>query len=365
MIPSDLVARLRLMTETTVRALAPVHEIPADLPEFSAGQRFSARIEAALPDGTFRALVAGRSLTLALPQPARPGESLDLVVTERRPQLIVARHAADALPRPDPGMAAAAPPATLSRAGQIIGSLLAGQSAGTAAGTPDALPTRIAPLLPFAPVPAAAAAALAPALQQAIGESGLFYEAHQAQWIAGRHPLEALLREPQARLAHAAPPGTAAAAAPDAPAPAEGTAPPAAATPGGSAAESAARLAPELQAVVQQQLDTAATQQVVWRGELWPGQTLHWEIAGDTPRGAAGEDDAAAPWTSRLRLVLPQLGEVTAELRLTPPGVGIALTAEPAQADLLRAAQDQLAGALDAAGVPLLALAVAGGRMVQ
>ena len=61
---------------------------------------------------------------------------------------------------------------------------------------------------PAADVAAARAAAAAPpvaalraALAQAVSESGLFYESHLAQWLAGQRPLAALLREPQARLA--------------------------------------------------------------------------------------------------------------------------------------------------------------------
>jgi len=43
-------------------------------------------------------------------------------------------------------------------------------------------------------------AALREALAQAVSESGLFYESHLAQWLAGQRPLAALMREPQARL---------------------------------------------------------------------------------------------------------------------------------------------------------------------
>ncbi|HIH2750658.1 flagellar hook-length control protein FliK [Burkholderia aenigmatica] len=46
-------------------------------------------------------------------------------------------------------------------------------------------------------------AALRAALAQAVSESGLFYESHLAQWLAGQRPLAALMREPQARLAAA------------------------------------------------------------------------------------------------------------------------------------------------------------------
>jgi Flagellar hook-length control protein FliK len=55
-----------------------------------------------------------------------------------------------------------------------------------------------------APVASAASlpvAALASALASTVAETGLFYESHLAQWLSGGYPAEALLKEPQARLA--------------------------------------------------------------------------------------------------------------------------------------------------------------------
>ena len=137
MIPADLAARLRLLTESIVNPVSPVREITGELPELTAGQRFTARIESALPDGTFRALVAGRSLALALPEAAAPGETLELVVTARTPRLILASRA-------DEAAAAPSAPSTFSRAAQLIGTLFSG---GERAPQP-ALIVGAAPLLP-------------------------------------------------------------------------------------------------------------------------------------------------------------------------------------------------------------------------
>lgn len=342
MIPSDLAARLRVLTESLVNPVAPVQEVPADLPELPIGQRFVARIENALPDGTFRALVAGRSLTLALPQQARAGDTLELVVTARTPRLIVAGNAEGA-------QQPSATPTTLSQAGRIISSVLAG---GERAAQAPVL-TRAAPLLPN---PAPQAARLAPVLQQAIVESGLFYESHQAQWIAGRYPLEALAREPQARLRPAGRNAAPAAAAPptgavQVPAGEEAAAPARAAT---GVPQPPAPLPAELQALVQLQLDAGATQHIVWRGDVWPGQSLHWEIESEERR-EGGTDEAPAPaWTTALRLTLPQLGEVNAVLRLAAGKVSLAMTAPPAHTALLRAGLSDLATAFADAGLPLL-----------
>lgn len=349
MIPNDLAARLRLLTESVVNPVSAVHEISAELPELAVGQRFTARIESALPDGSFRALVAGRSLTLALPQSAAPGDTLELVVAARTPRLIVAEQAAEGASRQSPP--------TLSRAARMIGTLLAGDEAAPRPATIS----RAAPLLPAAqPL----AALLAPALRQAIVESGLFYEAHQALWVAGRYPAEALAREPQARRAPPQPAPQPAAtshtgeAAPAGKPPADAVATGAAAARGVPAAE----LPAELQPLVHQQLNAAATAHLVWRGEIWPGQNLHWEIEEQREeerdaRGETGEETAAA-WSTRLALALPRLGALRVALDLNPAKVSLAITADADGATALRQGLGELAAAFAAAGLPPLAAGV-------
>lgn len=353
MIPNDLAARLRLLTESVVNPVSAVHEISAELPELAVGQRFTARIESALPDGSFRALVAGRSLTLALPQSAAPGDTLELVVAARTPRLIVAEQAAEGASRQSPP--------TLSRAARMIGTLLAGDEAAPRPATIS----RAAPLLPS---PQPLAALLAPALRQAIVESGLFYEAHQALWVAGRYPAEALAREPQARRAPPQPAPQPAAASQTGEAAPAGKPPADAVATGAAAARGvpAAELPAELQPLVHQQLNAAATAHLVWRGEIWPGQNLHWEIEeqreeqrepGRDARGETGEETAAA-WSTRLALALPRLGALRVALDLNPAKVSLAITADADGATALRQGLGELAAAFAAAGLPPLAAGV-------
>ncbi len=345
MIPTDLAARLRILTESLVNPVSPVHEISADLPELPVGQRFAARIESTLPDGTFRALVAGRSLTLALPQSAKPGDTLELVVTARTSRLILAEGAGAASAEN-----AASP--TLSRAGQLISTLLAGEERAPQ-------PATIARAAPLLSEPPLQAARLVPALQQAIVESGLFYEAHQAQWIAGRYPAAALAREPQAR--HAVTPRASQAAATPAAAEAAGpleTLPNAAPASGRGPASGAPVLPAELQALVQQQLDAAATQHIIWRGDIWPGQGLRWEIAAEERQRDETGEAPAEQWATKLGLTLPRLGAVDVALTLTQGKVSLAMTANADSADTLRRGLGDLVDAFAAAGLPPLAAGV-------
>lgn len=360
LIPGDVGVRLRLETEAQLLQPArPVAEIPADLPELRQGQRFSARIQEALPDNTYRALVAGKSLTLSLPEGAKAGDTLDLVVVDRSAKVVVARIATGTQPAE---AQAPYPHATLSRTAQLIGTLLPAEGESAA---PVPL-NRGGALLNQPPQ---GAAALAPALALAVKQSGVFYEAHQAQWVSGRLPLESLLQEPQGRLSntspatpsergeHAARPealsrelgvqGRTAIQSADAEALASRDA-----TAASAGARSSA-IPDEIRPVVQQQLDAVATQRLAWHGEVWPGQTMDWEIEWDDA-ARAGTDATGERWTTSLRLSMPRLGSVEARLQLDGQRLRIAMLAtDPGPANELRAEIPALEAALASAGIQL------------
>ncbi len=371
MIPSDLAARLRLLADSAVQALPQIRPLPNDLPEFQRGQRFTAQLQSALPDGSFRAVVAGKTVTLALEQAAKAGDTLELVVVDRSPKLIAASLAAQST--------TAEPTPTLSRAAQLISALLTGGRNGT---SEPAVLARGQPLLASSPE---SAAQLAPLLKQAALQSGLFYESHQAQWIAGRMPLAALLQEPQGQQspllqaadrasspAHA-PPSAVGARAPEieggrtpaAGVPSRGTEAPsgdvaAPVTGRAQAAQpSSPSMAHELAPIVQQQLDSLATHHLAWQGQMWPGQDVRWEIEEPLRDRDPTASDDPTQWRTTLRLSMPMLGNLAATLTLTPTGVAVALEAgSETSVARLHAGREQLESALAAAGVPLLGLKV-------
>lgn len=213
--------------------------------------------------------------------------------------------------------------ASLSATGRFLGAL-----AQDAAKSPVAAPSAsAAPVLSGPPADSRRLPAL---LRQALSQSGLFYESHQALWLAGKRTLEQLRLEPQAALPAAA----------------------------GAAGNSEAPVVHEQTlALVQRQLSALETGQLTWRGEIWPGQWLEWDIAEHAP--ADGETAEPVGWQTRLRLDLPQLGEVAATLRLDSRGVHIALGAAAAgTAELLRGSQALLAASMAAAGLSMLAAQV-------
>ncbi|MCL2644683.1 MAG: flagellar hook-length control protein FliK, partial [Betaproteobacteria bacterium] len=168
MIPSDLAARLRFLHEASLFETSPpvaglnrAREIQAQLRELVPGQRFFATLQRTLPDGTFRALVAGQQVTLALNASAKPGDTLELVATNVSNKVVLSR-----LATPADGAAAGSARPTLSQTGQLISFLLTGQ--------PAAKPTVLSNGQPlFQPLPSApgSPAGSAPAPQAAIAQA--------------------------------------------------------------------------------------------------------------------------------------------------------------------------------------------------
>jgi hypothetical protein len=319
-----------------VAALKPVGSAQGEaqrlLLQFEPGQVVSARVEARLADGSFRVQVAGQELRMALPDYVAAGDTLELRFVANDPRLTFALQK-------QPPQAASAP--LLSAAGRLVAAMMPqpGEPAMLAA-TANA-----APLLAALP---ADGAALSASLEQSLAQSGLFYEAHQAEWVAGKYELAQLRAEPQARFAPSAPPPQLALAANTAA--------------GVTAPHAQQLLQPEASALVQQQLAALDSGKIVLQVEVWPKQWMQWEIEEQAPHAAREPDapDASSSWQTRLRLDLPQLGELNAVLNLSGNGLQIKLdAASAASATFMRGHRASLQAALAAAGVPSAGIAIA------
>ncbi|MDR2506779.1 MAG: flagellar hook-length control protein FliK [Candidatus Accumulibacter sp.] len=390
MIPPDVASRLQISAETTLRPVAQPQEIADKLSDLVPGQRIMAEIQSLLPNGTYRALINQRSVTLSLPFSAKAGDALEMFVTENDGKIALA-----VAERPAASESAAP---TLSRAGQLIAQLLSGaRQSGE----------RLPPLTlnenrPLTASPSAGGQAFVPALKQAIVQSGMFYESHQAEWIEGRFAKAALLSEPQGKLSsptafaatfretflpeHAAgAPASAETSAraalarspatlPDnAESHAEAHAPEARATLTGEnsdapasraarlpAASSQQAVAPPAQFLVQQQLEALASQKFVWQGQIWPGQDMYWEIDDDEPHhDSGGAEDAAGRWSTRLRMDLPNLGAIDIGVLLQGNQISLSMrAARPETRDLMRSARNALQNQMDEAGLALASLGI-------
>ncbi len=193
--------------------------------------------------------------------------------------------------------------------------------------------------------------AMATALRDGIEKSGTFYESHLAAWHQGRRNLDSLRQEPQASL-----------------------------RPGHDNDDAF------IATLVGRQLDTLETGRIHWQGELWPGLGMEWTITKtDLPPGMHAqrrtneqgreattdengqsetrEESAHRAWHSRLRLNLPVLGEVDAQLRLVGGQLGLTLHAARSEsADLLREQHQALSGELAGAGIALETFRVQRGK---
>lgn len=385
----DVLTRLRPALDLTVQPVAPNKEVSEALSRLSAGQRVFAEILTALPNGTYRAVVNQRDLVLSLPFSAKAGDSLELEVVNSDGHVAFA-VVPKAVPAPPAGAPPESAPANLSPAARLISQLIGESTASPT--TPKPLP--LAGGAPLLNAPPTAGALLAPVLQEAVESSGVFYEAHQARWLDGGLSLRSLQGEPQNQQT-VSPRPSAALPSPESPGtpantpatsrgvpPDTGPTPPTQLRPGisshvpaaGSRTEAAETvpgtaasvaspaplgLAKELAPVVQQQLQALANGTALWHGQVWPGQQMEWEIIEEDAQKNRSEGDGAEgnPWRTRLRLVLPALGEVVADLRLQRESVDVRLVA-PTSAARLSAETRSLQDKLALAGMSLATLTV-------
>ena len=379
MIPADVAGRLQVSADAALRPVAQTQEIADKLSGLVAGQKVMAEIQAMLPNGTYRAMINQRSITLALPFSAKSGDSLELQVTENDGKLALA-----VLSRQDgsAGKAGAeSVSATLSRTGQLISSLFAGTNRAQGR---DAHAVPLNGNQPIASAPPNTAQDLLPLLKQAITQSGMFYESHQAEWVEGRLPKAALLQEPQGKLS--SPTAFASALAEEQGVsqnqPRASTGEPAVAAritadlaqssntsvEGSKAAIAQSQtsgqvVAPQTQPLVQQQLEALATQNFSWQGQVWPGQEMRWAIDEDATRSEQDGEDSAPRWSTRLHLTLPNLGEVDARIRLEGNSIAISMTADSAGTrTLMRVSSSALRSQLDEAGLTLASMGVSAGE---
>ena len=384
MIPADVASRLRLVLPdqpAPPQATTPARQLADALSELVPGQRVMAEIQALLPNGTYRAIVAQRDVTLALPFSAKPGDSLELEVVDTKGKLTLAVVAERA---GNPATSGESVPTTLSPTGRLISDLLGGIDAQGKRAQPALLNGNQPVVNKFPENPAE----LVPLLKDALSKSGMFYEAHQARWIDGNLPKEALLQEPQGKLSTALPSSptppdkpaeTAHQPTTALPAPSPEAAKQAAETPLSAPAKNNAvdatvvprtpttNIVPaDLTPIVQQQLDALATQNFVWQGQVWPGQQMQWEIE-ENPERQPGGTDGADQWRTRLRLTLPNLGTIDASLRLRGgKDLELVLAAdnEAARQDLA-AGSEALGKRLEDSGLRLMTFKVGDGQQPQ
>lgn len=274
--------------------------------------------------------IEGQTVAMRLPYPVKTGDSLKLSFAGHTPQPVFLLQLPDTQSDDAP---------QLSPTARLLSELL--QRAPQ-----HALPT-LTPASPLLSKPTTHTRELALALRTALVRSGLFYESHLANWTVGQDSLEGLMQEPQNRPAtEAARMGSALSL-----------------TETGPASE--ARQLNPMHTLLSQQLQVLESPHFVWRGDLWPGRTLEWQVRQDT---SAEHEEADAPasrtedatWDSHLRLTLPELGTLNVHIQLDARQVFSlrVLADKPGVDALLQRHQPELTKQLAAAGCTLRAITV-------
>ena len=308
MIPADALNSLKAL------ALAQKPLVTATSPSsaattFEPGQKFQATVQAQLAPGVFRVKVADQLLQLQLPGAIRTGDTITLQVVSLLPRLTF-------------NMAASANPLStsdqLSETSRLLSSL-----------TQQPLeksfvrPSNSAPLW-TGTTQFPDTTELAGNLHTALSQSGLFYEAHQAQWLAGSRNTAQLLQEPQNQ-----PPGNLKIA-PERHEQTNDTGNEPAQTPSSTAAgrdrTPLLGIPDHLQPLVHQQLNALETRQVHWQGQVWLNQDMSWKIQEQPSRSPSGMEERH--WATQIHLNLPNLGNVTATLHFSSSGLIISLDSD-------------------------------------
>ncbi len=381
LIRSDVAGTRPVSQTTALQQVFPAGDLRQDvyarLMTIAVGRPLPAEIVSQTDSGTSMVRVADTVVQMDLPPDAKVGEKVTLTLLAREPRLTF-------LFERDP-----AAHSMLSNTGKLIDNILRSVSQD---GSTATLAGRT-PLLSTAPSAEAAsvltssnmASALESMLSNMFSTSGLFYESHLAQWVAGTRSQESLMAEPQAKMQN--------------PNQLQTNQPQNQNSqiqngqilkPSVKADDqmnqleklqekswvqslvdkAAARISGTNQAqlekidsvidqnaaqMIRMQLDAMEQRKVIWQGEFWPGQTIEWEVEDDTPRRQKEYGQNTQPgWQSVLRVNLPLLGEVTATMRLVGNAVQVKLgVVDEDSTTALRQFAPELIGALENAGAKL------------
>lgn len=407
MFHNDIQSQLGLLVKTSAAPLIEVAQSATETPEWQPGQRLPAHVIASLPNGRFHVMVEDQVLDMNLPRNTQPGDKLDLVYVTDKPRatFALASDLAKALPTSSNNV-------SLSQTGKFIGALLQQPKTQAQVGTAGTNALSSAqPLITSTPT---SVQQFATALRDAISQSGLFYESHQAQWASGGRSMESLLQEPQGKLSLLQPEvNTPSQTQPQAQTKSQNQIQPqnqiqsqtqavdtnkaGAATLSqtvsprsntlpldqggrntlnfvtdttqpitGGATSSASSgavgihdpISPLSAPIVQQQLNVLDTRQIFWQGQIWPGQNMEWMIEEDAHRQSEYEDEGSV-WRTRLHLDFPSLGGVTANLSFGVGGINVDFSVDQvSSASLMQGEVASLAQSMETSGLKVAGMVV-------
>jgi flagellar hook-length control protein FliK len=346
MLPANLISTLKALSVTDKPLIIATPDKGATNAgkQFELGQKVQGTVQAQVAPNVFNVRIATQLLQMQLPAFIRSGDIITLQVASLQPRLTFTLAASS-----NP----VSTPESLSAASRLLSSLSQQPLERS-----YVRPIQSSPLwtgektLPDT-------TQLAGKLHEALSQSGLFYESHQAQWIAGTRPTTHLLLEPQNQLPNNQLPQTrqpqiqltqnTSTRSTDT---ANSTMP---LTQTVSEQRIAAPNIPEhLQTLVQQQMNALETHQVLWQGQVWQGQEMRWEVREESPhRTTQGMEEGQ--WITQIHLDLPNLGGVSARLSFNGNALNLSLdVSDPQAREKLGNASSQLMAALSERGIPVV-----------
>jgi hypothetical protein len=346
MLPANLISTLKALalTDKPLITATPDKNTANAGKHFELGQQVQGTVQAQVAPNVFNVRIASQLLQMQLPSFIRSGDTITLQVASLQPRLTF-RLAASSNP--------VSTPESLSSASRLLSSLSQQPLERSYVRPIESTP------LWTGEQPLPDTTLLANKLHDALSHSGLFYESHQAQWIAGTRPTTQLLLEPQNQLSPKPSPSN--------PAPQNSStqnihtqnrdipsSPNSTPHSAGNQAVTSTPTIPEhLQTLVQQQLGALETHQVLWQGQVWQGQEMRWEVREESPRHTP-QGTEEGQWVTQIHLDLPNLGGVSARLTFNGNALNLSFDVADAQTrDKLGSASSQLVAALSERGIPV------------
>lgn len=307
---------------------------------FMPGQQLKGEVLSALGGGRFTVQVAGQAMEFIMPKGIRQGDLITLffITDEPHQTFLMARFG-----RPGDSQ--------VSDTGRWLSRFL-GEASGQA-------PAQAAMglLRTLLAGPTTDATLLGRMLQQGLRDSGLFYESHLARWFGGDYPLDEILKEPQGRLSPRLPQsgepiGT----------PSDEHMMASIRTGSSEIMEALFKKAGTSMAhagiadqrtlpIVNEQLSSLQNGQLLFQGDLFPGQPLEWSVA-EREAGRNKSGGRERNWDTSITINLPQLGPVTAKLTLDGTRVAIKLSVEQDESvSVLEDGKARLTEQLEGAGL--------------
>jgi flagellar hook-length control protein FliK len=336
MLPANLISTLKALsvTEKPLITATPDKAAPNTGSPFELGQKVQGTVQTQVAPNIYNVRVATQLLQMQLPAFIRSGDIITLQVASLQPRLTFTLAASS-----NP----VSTPESLSATSRLLSSLSQQPLERS-----YVRPIQSSPLwtgvqtLPDT-------TQLANKLHDALSHSGLFYESHQAQWIAGTRPTTQLLLEPQNQLRQtqlAQSVSNRSADIVNTPLPSVQT--------GAEPRIAAPNIPQHLQTLVQQQMNALETHQVLWQGQVWQDQEMRWEVREESPQRNSPNSEEGR-WVTQIHLDLPNLGGVSAKLSFNGNALNLSLEVSDAQSrDKLGNASTQLLTALSERGIPVV-----------